>query len=270
MKETDTKLKALHREKAYHNKQFIDSPQARQVRVLAEFLEPQARFRKYKVSDTIVFFGSARTKPAEEAKSALAQAKRQRRNVEQARRELIMSKYYEEAVELAGKMTKWSKGLGKGNRRFIICSGGGPGIMEAANRGASEANGLSIGFNISIPFEQGFNPYITPEMNFEFHYFFIRKYWFAYMAKALVIFPGGFGTLDELAEILTLIQTKKIRKEIPIVVYGKKYWNKVLRFDEMVKMGTIDSEDLNLFYMCDTPEEAYRYLTRELRKLYLT
>ena len=235
---------------------------------MAEFLEPEARFAKYKVEDTIVYFGSARLLSSEDANQALAEAKAKNKGVKAAERLVGMGHYYDEAVELSKRMTEWSKGLGKGKKRFITCSGGGPGIMEAVNRGASEANGLSIGFNISIPMEQGFNPYITPELNFEFHYFFIRKYWFAYMAKALVIFPGGFGTLDELAELLTLIQTDKIQKRIPIVIYGSEYWDKVINIKEMVNHGTLSEEDLELFHFSDTPEDAFNYLSKELTELY--
>jgi uncharacterized protein (TIGR00730 family) len=256
-------------EKAYRNIEFIESAAARPVRILAEFLEPQERFRRYKIHDTIVFFGSARVKSTQDAKAEYDAAVRSGKGVEEALRMQAMSRYYDEAMELASRLTTWSKGLGKGKRRFIICSGGGPGIMEAANRGASQANGLSIGFNISIPTEQSVNPYVTPELNFEFHYFFIRKYWFAYMAKALVIFPGGFGTLDELAEMLTLIQTRKIEKKVPIVIYGRPYWDQVLRFSEMARLGMLSEKELALFRFCDTPTEAFEYLTGELTRLYL-
>ena len=253
--------------KAYHNKEFIKSPEAREIRILTEFLEPKARLKKHGVRDTIVFFGSARFQPKDKALQLQREA---RTEAEKTRANAIveMANYYEDAVTLARMMTEWSKGLKDGKRRFIVCSGGGPGIMTAANQGASEAGGLSMGFNISIPFEQSSNPYITSELNFEFHYFFIRKYWFAYLAKALVIFPGGFGTLDELAEILTLIQTKKILKPLPIVIYGEKYWKDVINFDAMVKWGTISPEDLNLFKFCNTPQEAFDVLTKALEKEY--
>ncbi len=262
--------------KAYKNTDFMDSPDARLIRILAEFLEPQVRFRRYRITDTVVFFGSARLLPGDVTKQFFEKAKEKaksgdlhsRQELEEETRKLEMSRYYDDAVELSRQLTAWSKKLGKGKRRFIVCSGGGPGIMEAANRGAHAAQGLSIGFNISIPFEQKANPYISRELNFEFHYFFIRKYWFAYMAKALVIFPGGFGTLDELMEMLTLIQTRKMKKKIPIVVYGSEYWNKVINFNEMVKWGTLSPEDLELFHFCDTPEEAFTYLTAELEKSY--
>lgn len=265
-KETKRELRSLGR--AYRNEEFINSSDARPIRILAEFLEPEARFARYKIEDTIVYFGSARLLSTDDAQKALEEAKAKNEGIKAAERLVGMGRYYDEAVDLSKRMTEWSKSLGKGKKRFITCSGGGPGIMEAVNRGASEANGLSIGFNISIPMEQGFNPYITPELNFEFHYFFIRKYWFAYMAKALVIFPGGFGTLDELAELLTLIQTKKIQKRMPIVIYGTEYWEKVINIKEMVNRGTLSESDLELFYFSDSPEDAFNYLTKELKSLY--
>jgi uncharacterized protein (TIGR00730 family) len=260
--------------KAYKNDAFIDSPDARVVRILAEFLEPQARFRKFRVSDTVVFFGSARVLPRDQASRELEEVRKKAKthgsggngDVEAAERRLYMSKYYEDARELARMLTHWSMNLGKGKRRFIVCSGGGPGIMEAVSRGAHDAKGLSIGFNISLPFEQIPNRYISKELNFEFHYFFIRKYWFAYMAKGLVIFPGGFGTLDELSELLTLIQTGKLKKRIPVVIYGSEYWKKVLDFSEMVRWGTLSKEDLGFFHFCDTPKEAFACLTKRLEQ----
>ncbi len=263
--------------KAYKMSEFLDSPDARLIRILSEFLEPQARFRKHRISDTVVFFGSARIKAPEvskeELKSAEARAKeggtQEKLWLEQARRNVRMSDYYRDAAKLSQMITEWSKGLGRGKRRFIVCSGGGPGIMEAANKGAHDAKGISIGFNISIPFEKNNNRYISRELNFEFHYFFIRKYWFAYMAKALVIFPGGFGTIDELLEMMTLIQTEKIKKRIPIVIYGSEYWKSVLNFSEMVKWGTLSPKDLDLFHLSDSPQDAFDYLVGELTKSYL-
>ena len=261
--------------KAYKDFDFLDSVEARPLRILAEFFEPQSRFRKYRVSDTVVFFGSSRIKSPEDAKKCLEEAQatkgsgKGKEEIVRAQMAVEMSKYYSPAQELARLLTDWSKGLGRGKRRFIVCSGGGPGIMEAANRGARDARGLSIGFNISIPFEQNPNPYISPELNFEFHYFFMRKYWFAYMAKALVIFPGGFGTLDELAEILTLIQTGKMRKRVPIVMFGPDYWKKVINIPEMVRHDTISREDMDLIHLSESPKEAFDYLTAELKQLYL-
>lgn len=267
-------------EKAYKNMEFLNSHDARVIRILAEYLEPQWRLRNAGVEDTVVFFGSARTKPLQEAKAILAELEKEAANssdtarvelqqkLERARNELFISRYYQDAVDLAAKITAWSKGLGS-HHRFIICSGGGFGMMEAANKGAAEAGGKSIGLNISIPLEQVPNHHITPELNFEFHYFFMRKYWFIYMAKALVIFPGGFGTLDELFEVLTLIQTKKLEKVLPIVVYGSEYWNQVINFETMVKYGTISREDLNLLHFSDSVDDAFDYLKGELTRLYL-
>ncbi|MBP8717737.1 MAG: LOG family protein [Atribacterota bacterium] len=267
-------------EKAYKNLDFINSRDARVIRILAELLEPMQRFQKYKINDTIVFFGSARTKPPSEARRYLEQIKERmasgdcqdkkqlEEELEVAKNQVFLSRYYQDAIELAKRLTSWSKSLNS-NSRFIVCSGGGLGIMEAANRGAKEAGGKSIGLNISIPMEQYPNQYITPELNFEFHYFFMRKYWFVYLAKGLVIFPGGFGTLDELFEVLTLLQTKKLEKQLPIIIYGSEYWNQVINFEVMLKYGTISKSDLNLMKFCDTVEEAFSYLTRELTRLYL-
>jgi hypothetical protein len=267
-------------EKAYKNLDFINSRDARVIRILAELLEPMQRFQKYKINDTIVFFGSARTKPPSEARRYLEQIKERiasgdyqdkkqlEEELEIAKNQVFLSKYYQDAVELAKRLTSWSKSLNS-NSHFIVCSGGGLGIMEAANRGAKEAGGKSIGLNISIPMEQYPNQYITPELNFEFHYFFMRKYWFVYLAKGLVIFPGGFGTLDELFEVLTLLQTKKLEKQLPIIIYGSEYWKQVINFEVMLKYGTISKSDLNLLKFCDTVEEAFSYLTKELTRLYL-
>ncbi len=267
-------------EKAYKNIDFINSGDARVIRMLAELLEPMQRFSKQKINDTIVFFGSARTKSPLDAKKYLERVKERimsaddqnnkelQEELKIAQNQVFLSRYYNDAVQLAKHLTSWSKSLNS-NSRFIVCSGGGFGMMEAANRGAREAGGKSIGLNISIPMEQYPNQYITPELNFEFHYFFMRKFWFVFLAKGLVIFPGGFGTLDELFEVLTLIQTKKLTKRLPIIIYGSEYWNKIINFDAMVEYGTVSKADLNLLKFCDTVDEAFTCLTEELTKLYL-
>jgi len=267
--------------KAYKNMEFINSPDARSIRILAEFLEPMHRFNKYNIYDTIVFFGSARTMYPEEAEQKLKEVQERvdateegasdpalQEELEHAKNQVFLARYYNDAVELARCMTEWSKSLNS-IHRFVVCSGGGPGMMEAANKGASEANGMSIGLNISLPMEQFSNPYITPELNFEFHYFFMRKYWFVYLAKALVIFPGGFGTLDELFETLTLIQTEKVKKEMPIVIYGKEYWDQVINLEALVKYGAISREDLEMVRFFDTVDEAFNYLKDELTRIHL-
>ena len=274
----DKRLKKV--EKAYRNTDFINSSDARVIRILAELLEPKQRFQKNNIKDMIVFFGSARTMPPNEAKNYLKNIEEKiytsddsdkmhfQEELENAKNQVFMSGYYQDAVQLAKRFTLWSKSLNP-NSRFIVCSGGGLGIMEAANRGANEAGGKSIGLNISIPMEQFFNQYITPELNFEFHYFFMRKFWFVYLTKGFVIFPGGFGTLDELFEVLTLLQTKKLKKQIPLILYGSEYWKQVVNFDTLVKYGTISKCDLDLFKICDTVEDAFTYLTEEITRLYL-
>ncbi len=237
--------------KAYRNLDFLTSRDARTLRILAEYIEPEARFERYHVEDTIVFFGSARA-PAE-AGGELADK---------------LAPYYRDAEELAYRMTLWSKSLQGTRHRFIVSSGGGPGIMEAANRGASRARGLSVGLGISLPFEQGVNEYASRELSFEFHYFFMRKFWFVYLAKALVVFPGGFGTFDELFELLTLIQTEKATRPRLVVLYGREFWEKVVDWEMLAEWGVIDRADLELFTICDTPEEAERYLSTELSRLH--
>ncbi len=263
--------------KAYKNTKFLNSPDARLVRMMAEYLEPSNRFRRHEIADTLVFFGSSRIRSSDSVrkdikkleKPSLQARQKNHRGLAKLKVELEMAHYYDDAVVLSRELTEWSKSLEKGQRRFIICTGGAGGIMEAANRGAREANGLSIGLNISLPLEQGGNPYITSDLNFEFHYFFMRKFWFVYLAKALIIFPGGFGTLDELFEVLTLIQTKKSRKKMPVVVYGTDYWNEVINFDALVRRGTVDAKDLNLIHFSNDTQEAFTYLTNALSKLYL-
>ena len=265
--------------KAYRNTEFLNSPEGRTIRILSEFLEPQKRFRAHGVKDTVVFFGSARVLPRAEASKRLKMVKAKtlrhnklsdtaKKQLADAEVDLEMSNYYEDAAKLAKLLTEWAKGIGDG-KRFVVCSGGGPGIMEAANRGARQAGGMTIGLNISLPMEQYANPYLTPDLNFEFHYFFMRKFWFMYLAKGLVMFPGGYGTIDELMEVLTLIQTKKVVKPVPIVLYGKDYWNEVINFDSLLKYRMISGEDLELFHFADTPEEAFKYLKNGLTKHYV-
>jgi len=267
-------------QKAYKNLDFLTGPEGRTVRVLSEFMEPAARFRKHHVHNTIVFFGSARTLPREEARRNLkaledraARRKRPPRALlqecERAKRDLTMSRYYEDAVRLAEKLTRWSLGLRDKRKRFLICSGGGGGIMEAANRGARKAGGTSIGLNISLPLEQSPNRYQSRDLSFEFHYFFIRKFWFFYLAKALVAFPGGFGTMDELFELLTLVQTRKTKKFMPIIIYGTEYWNRVLNFEALVEAGTINKEDLDIFRFFDDVDDTFEYLKEALTKHYV-
>ncbi|MGH6661104.1 MAG: LOG family protein [Rhodospirillales bacterium] len=248
---------------AYKDDNFLAAPDARPIRILAEYLEPQARFQDFQVADTVVFFGSARVVARDVAEKRLKEAKGSEK--EAAIRDLAMSRYYEDACALARRLTEWSKKLKAGGRRFIVCTGGGPGIMEAANRGASEAKGINAGLNVQLPHEQADNPYITRELNFEFHYFFMRKFWFVYLAKAIVIFPGGFGTLDELFELLTLMQTRKLTKSIPIVLYGTEFWREIMNLEAMVAHGVIDAEDRRLLFETDSVDEAFAYLTRELK-----
>jgi len=253
--------------KAYKNPAFLNSVPARGLRILSEYHEPLSRFEELRIRDTIVMFGSSRIQSREEAQRKLEEAQNNGSDVQAAKRRLEMSRYYEDTRELAFRLTEWSKSLEDTDRRFVICSGGGPGIMEAANRGASEARGENIGLNISIPFEQNENPYITRRLAFEFHYFFMRKYWFAYLAKAFVIMPGGFGTLDELMEILTLIQTGKIRKKCALVLYGTGYWDEVLSMRPLVEYGTIDPADLNLFHRSNSVDDTYEYITKALTEM---
>ncbi len=271
---------------AYENPAFLDSPDGRMVRIMAEYSEPMARFRQQRVQDTVVFFGSARFRALDVANQQLELLENtgsaqpappeeqpargdelgdttdlKRKRAEAA---VEMAHYYEDARTLARRVTEWARKLPGRRRRFVVTSGGGPGIMEAANRGAWEAGGKTIGLNIKLPFEQMPNPYITPELNFNFHYFFMRKYWFAYLAKALVVFPGGFGTLDEMFELLTLVQTRKLAKPITVVIYGEEYWKSVINFELLAERGAIAVKDMALFQFADTPEDAFRILTAGL------
>ena len=257
-------------QKAYKNLDFLSSQEARSIRILTEYLEPRTRFAHYHVRDTVVFFGSARALPPERAADLLEHAQRggDPAALERARSMALLSRYYDDCRELARRLTEWSKALHGAGRRFIVCSGGGPGIMEAANRGASEAHGISIGLGISLPSEPAANPYITRELGFEFHYFFMRKFWLVYPAKALVVFPGGFGTMDELFELLTLVQTRKIQKRLPIVLYGAQFWNDLLHLDTLIRWGTISEQDLQLFYRSDSVDDTVHYIVSELEKDY--
>jgi uncharacterized protein (TIGR00730 family) len=278
---------------AYENAEFLNSPDGRILRILAEYQEPMSRFRRERVQDTVVFFGSARFRALDVAHSELellantgstqlAPESEQPATMEEIQRgeatklqlkraeaAVEMARYYEDARTLAGMMASWAKTLPGRRHRFVVTSGGGPGIMEAANRGAFEVGAKTIGLNIKLPFEQHPNPYITPELNFDFHYFFMRKYWFAYLSKALVVFPGGFGTLDEMFELLTLAQTKKLAKRITVVVYGSDYWKQVINLDMLAEKGAIATGDLDLFSFADTPEEAFAILKQGLTEHHL-
>ena len=278
---------------AYENKGFLNSPDGRLIRIVAEFMEPLARFRHERIQDTVVFFGSARFRGREEADHALelldntgslqpapseeqparppeiAAGKATDLQRKRAVAAVEMARYYEDARRLSHMLTTWASSIPSQRHRFVVTSGGGPGIMEAANRGAHEAGGKTIGMNISLPFEQHPNPYITPALNFEFHYFFMRKLWFAYLAKALVVFPGGFGTLDEMFELLTLAQTHKMAKKITVVIYGPEYWNKVFNLETLVDTGAISLKDIELFQFASTPEQAFEILRDGLTANYL-
>ena len=256
-------------EKAYRNEDFLNSKNARALRILAEYLEPRSRFEQYKVEDTIVFMGSARIRPRAEAEAALKRAQAGKGDPAQAQTALRMSAYYESARDLAFRLTRWSKTLDPKDRRFVVCTGGGPGIMEAASRGASEARGTNVGLGISLPLEQHDNVFITRELTFHFHYFFMRKFWFAYLAKAVILFPGGFGTLDEMFELLTLVQTRKMRKPMPILLFGTKFWREVINFDALVSHGTIDARDLELVHRTDSVDEAFEWIIGQLHEFAL-
>ena len=265
---------------AYLNNEFLKSPDARIIRIASEYLEPAARLRRHGVRDTIVFFGSARSVAPEQASAELELAQRAiaeepaptpelQAALSRAEYAVRLARYYQDAVELARRLTEWSKGL-TGNRHFIVCSGGSGGMMEAANRGASLAHGRTIGLNIQLPHEQAINPYVSRDLVFNFHYFFMRKFWFVYPAKALVIVPGGFGTMDELFEVLTLIQTKMPRKVMPVVLYGSEFWDQVLNLDALVRWGVLKNVELDIIYKSDSVDDAFNYLKTRLEELYLT
>jgi uncharacterized protein (TIGR00730 family) len=263
---------------AYQNEPFLNSPDGRILRMLAEYQEPLARFRREQIQDTVVFFGSARFQGSKAATQALADVEQNQagkphaelnEELKRAHAGMNMARYYEDARKLAHMLTKWSITIPARRHRFVVTTGGGPGIMEAANLGAHEAGGKSIGLNIQLPFEQHPNQYITPSLNFQFHYFFMRKFWFAYLAKGLVIFPGGFGTMDELFEILTLAQTDKLAKKILVIIYGSEYWNKIINFQAFVDAGAVSAPDLELFKIVDDPHDAFEFLRDGLTKHHL-
>lgn len=267
-------------EKTYKNQDFLNSPEARQIRILCELTAPKQRFEEEQVENTIVFFGSARSISMEDAQSNLKNlettikyssddSEELQGQLKKAKLDVKLAKYYEDSADLAEKLTKWSMSISKESDRFYVCSGGGPGMMEASNRGADRAGGPSVGLNISLPFEQSPNPYQSKHLSFVFHYFFIRKFWFAYLAKALVVFPGGFGTMDELFEVLTLIQTNKINKKIPIVLFGKEFWEGFINFDHLVNWGVISEKDMDLFMIFDDVDQAFNYLKEILTETYL-
>ena len=264
---------AMNKKRAYFDEEFLRSDEARPVRIMSEYLDPLRRFERENIQDTVVFFGSARIQSLHSSRRARAKVgalplKQRQASYESEMKRLSKavewSRYYEEARQLAGMLTTWSMSLPTEHHRFVVCSGGGPGIMEAANRGAKEAGGKSIGLNISLPFEQGVNRYVTPDLAFEFHYFFMRKFWFAYLAKALVIFPGGFGTLDEMFEILTLAQTEKLSKDMKVILYGTDYWDQIMDFGPLVEWGAIERKDLQLMERVNTPQEAFESLKKHL------
>ena len=261
--------------KAYKNPEFMNSTEARPIRILAEYIEPNNRFNESGIDSTVVFFGSARLKPKEYAKKEIFKAAEvyekkptpgNEKKLSAARLQLRLSKYYEDATELAQLITKWAMDKKSGKQCCYVCSGGGPGIMEAANKGAHLAGGKSIGLNISLPHEQKPNPYISEEFSFDFHYFFMRKYWFVYKAKALIVFPGGFGTFDEMMEVLTLIQTKKIERKLPIIIFGQDDWREIIDLEAMVRWGTISEEDLGLFTFVNSAKEGFRILKKALKQ----
>lgn len=257
---------------AHLSRKFMDSLAARPLRILAEYFDPLVRLQEAGVADTIVIFGSARVCSREEARRHLQRAQRAPRTkaaqarLRVARNALAMSRYYEETRELARRITQWSLTFGTNPRRFVVCSGGGPGIMEAANRGATEAGGKSIGLCIKLPFEQGGNPYISPELNFNFHYFFMRKLWFSQLAKALIVFPGGFGTMDELWEMLTLAQTGKMQRRNLILIYGRRYWDEVLNWRAMLRWGTVNRKEYEVLQFADTVPEAFEQVRTWMEK----
>jgi uncharacterized protein (TIGR00730 family) len=263
----------------YLNPEFLKSQEARLIRILSEYIEPASRLRRHRIRDTIVFFGSARSIAPDAAAIALEAVRKEagegeltpdmHAKVAHAEQSVKLARYYHDAMELARRMTEWSKNL-TSHHHFIVCSGGSRGMMEAANRGASMARGQTIGLNIELPMEQEVNEFVSRELIFNFHYFFMRKFWFVYPAKALVVFPGGFGTMDELFEVLTLIQTKMPNKKMPVILFGSEFWDEVIHFDALVRWGVVSPKDLEIFYKTDSVDDAFEYLTKKLEKLYVT
>ena len=267
-KEINIMIEDNIKDRFYFNKELLGSPQGRSIRILAEYYGPLKKIKKNRINDTIVFFGSARIKSPEQAEQDFKSLQNSNNDKDKliAKKNIEMSKYYERANKLSKELTLWSKSLKSKKSRYIIASGGGGGIMEAANRGAHEAGGISIGLTISLPFESSGNKFITDDLDLKFHYFFMRKFWFMYLAKGIVVWPGGFGTLDEVMETLTLIQTKKITKKLPVVLFGKEFWNSVINWNYLVECGTISKEDLDLFLITDSIEKAFEYLTTNIQK----
>jgi uncharacterized protein (TIGR00730 family) len=260
-----------NKDRFYYNSKFLGSPDARSVRILSEYYGPLQRFERNNIQDFLVFFGSARIKSRKDAQRDLKNASK---NISQADLKVLevnlaMSKYYEDACDLSYKMTKWSNKIKGGKKRFVVTSGGGPGIMEAANKGAQKAKGSTVGLSITLPFEQTGNEWISDDLEINFHYFFMRKFWFLYKAKAMVVWPGGFGTLDEVMEALTLIQTRKLRKEIPIVLYDEEFWKNIVNWEYMIEKGVISETDINYFKFCNDVDSAYEYLTQIITTTHL-
>jgi len=233
--------------RALRNADFLDDRAARPLRILAEYLEPQWVLERRKIRNTIAFFGSARIGPPGNSDAAPE-----------------LAHYFDATRELARRLTEWSLKIPKPSRRYVVCSGGGPGLMEATNQGAAEAGGETLGLGIALPHEQGSNRHISPGLDLQFHYFFMRKFWFSYLAKAIVVMPGGFGTLDELMEMLTLAQTEKKKNPPPLVLFGTAFWDEVLDFSPMVRLGTISPEDVELFYKTDSVDDAFAHITSRL------
>ncbi len=261
--------------KAYENEQFIHSDEGRTLRIISEYWHPTHVFNKHNVDGTIVFFGSARILSEDEFQLKMgnlndnlvaadeADKEKIQLEIDNLKRRQPMTKIYADTVEMSERIARWSQER-EPEKRYYIMTGGGPGAMEAANRGAYRAKAPSIGLNISLPFEQYPNQYMSPEFNFEFHYFFTRKYWFIDQAKAIIVVPGGMGTLDEMFEILTLVQTGKVQKKLPIVLYKEEFWKNLINFDYLMEQGMINAQDLDIFTYCNTPDEVFEYVTKKI------